>query len=446
MLNGVLIKEKVKSLNNQERLQLIGVITILIMSFLGVFYKPEISALKGLVVIIGFIGLIAYNRELFSSKPFLFFYAAVFLQLISWLYSLHLAPDWAEQHPKIDRLGRLFICLFMAWIIKDSNKYILGVLASFVAGLIVLPWIDLSLIEEIGNGWNGVRIDLNIRNAQHTALFYGIALLAMLTYSTRFFKVKKNRVFIILLWGISVSFLMSIIVFSQVRAAWLALAICIVIGFLFLAKDIVQSSLNTKVVALLISIGVVSSVIFFSPIMDDRVSSEKEVYQYFIDGNIEDMPYTSIGVRIHSWRAALQFWAESPIFGWGGEARTLVIKETNWLPEHVKNSFGHLHNTYLEILVTYGILGLLWYLIFIGWLCLVVFKLYRRKGISKETMVFYSLCLIFWTVLNFFESYLNFWTGVVVFNMIVSMIVASYWQAKATGMLSNNTEIIGGRL
>ncbi|MDZ7851451.1 MAG: O-antigen ligase family protein [Halomonas sp.] len=97
--------------------------------------------------------------------------------------------------------------------------------------------------------------------------------------------------------------------------------------------------------------------LLFYPPLVERMTSERECWHSLLEGGVENVPYTSIGIRINTWLAALEWIEQRPLVGWGGQARSLVIEHTPWLPPFVKENFGHPHNYLLEVWVAYGLLG-----------------------------------------------------------------------------------------
>ena len=110
---------------------------------------------------------------------------------------------------------------------------------------------------------------------------------------------------------------------------------------------------------------------------------------------------------------------EKPLLGWGPNGKTLAIQESSKIPQYIKDDYGHLHNTYLEILVNFGIIGFAIFSIFIGWVVKSLIMAKKTKKMPEDIFLFSILALIFWSITNIFESYLMFWTGVFLFNIVL---------------------------
>jgi O-antigen ligase len=101
-----------------------------------------------------------------------------------------------------------------------------------------------------------------------------------------------------------------------------------------------------------------------------RLSQEKEMFAAAWRGEFEAVPSAGFGVRVHAFRFGAAKWLERPFFGWGPGSTEYLISDSG-LP-HLRHSvlvegewregpdwLDHLHNTYLEILVRFGLVGAL---------------------------------------------------------------------------------------
>ncbi len=66
----------------------------------------------------------------------------------------------------------------------------------------------------------------------------------------------------------------------------------------------------------------------------------------------------SLGLRVEMWLAGVQAFLQEPWFGWGPGSGYLVI----WPDDFTDASFRHFHNLYVEILVSFGLVGALLFL------------------------------------------------------------------------------------
>lgn len=127
----------------------------------------------------------------------------------------------------------------------------------------------------------------------------------------------------------------------------------------------------------------------------------------------------------------------APLVGWGGQGRGLVMDHTEWLPERVSEKYGHLHNYFIEIWVAYGMLGLAVIGALAFWIGLATWRAWRAGALPGDLALFGGGFFIYWMVVNQFESYNSFWTGVYVHNLVVGGLITHYWRWQ---MMSKNEE------
>lgn len=171
-------------------------------------------------------------------------------------------------------------------------------------------------------------------------------------------------------------------------------------------------------------------------VIEKRSLTESSVIDKVLSGDWENIPYTSVGIRVNLWRAALNRIEERPILGWSINGQSIAIKKTTWLPDNIRQTFGHLHNSYLSILTDYGLMGLSFYFIWFGWIFFSILRLVSKGTLGKDIGYFSITVLSFWSVVNLFESYLIFWTGVLYIQALFAGMLAFLWNAE----INNKTE------
>lgn len=128
-----------------------------------------------------------------------------------------------------------------------------------------------------------------------------------------------------------------------------------------------------------------------------------------LEGHYQNLPRTSIGYRLDVQRFGFEQWLKRPVFGWGPRTSKYLIEHSGRpeLLHPVKRGviwISHLHNTYLEILVAFGLCGAV---ILMAAVALLVDSVRhgRRAGcISPDLALFLygSLGLLaLWSIFNF---------------------------------------------
>lgn len=74
------------------------------------------------------------------------------------------------------------------------------------------------------------------------------------------------------------------------------------------------------------------------------------------DAAWEQMPNDSVGLRLQVWRLAAAAWRQRPWFGHGAGASEALLADAG---DPALGDLAHLHNTYMEIALRFGLVGLL---------------------------------------------------------------------------------------
>lgn len=416
-----------------SKLAMIGFALTYLYALTKIHAPESISNIIGLpMVLLGFFAIYRYGKDLNVKVPMLLFLASIIIPLISWYFAYLAAPDWVGSSPKLDKLARIFIFIPIAWWLKDSPKktFLFWSLAALT--ILFSPWISGYGWQEITDGWNGKRIDFGLRNhPEHASLFFGFVLIGIICFFSRLFKRS--------LWTLTLSlpalfFCIFTMVATQTRAAWLALIASLfvsIIYFFYLGrkKEILQIKyiIIVPLVILLTGLIVHKSM---GHIVEKRAEAESGIIQHIIKGDIENIPYTSIGIRIHMWRASVEKIKERPLTGWGSNGQYIAIHDTDWMPDNIKQDFGHIHNIYIALLTDYGVIGFIFYFIWVGWLLKKILKAVSKGYLSHDIGYFALGAMTFWSVISLFESYLFFWTGVFCLQIIFGGLLGLIWHAQ----------------
>lgn len=106
---------------------------------------------------------------------------------------------------------------------------------------------------------------------------------------------------------------------------------------------------------------------------------------------LDQAPLDSSTYRLHLWRFGITKWLERPLVGWGLGMTDPLVQAEN--AEELKNfgreSFDHLHNAYLELLLQLGVIGyvlVLWQAVL---MTVSLIKAARERGLSIHLFSFY---------------------------------------------------------
>ncbi len=390
------------------------------------------------ILLVGTLVVIAKEKNYFlKDKIFLLFLFALITQVASWLYGKFISPHEVSKL-SISPLGNLFYFICVAYWLKARPKYILLTLLSFCAGIILTYFTHSQHpVLEFINGLKGSRVDFDITNANHTAALSGIATILSAFLITLSIKDKKKfntklkywGVFIVLLNIFSINVLVTYMTMS--RATWLALSLSAIFSVLFVTQSIAKN-IKHKLLTLCFLSGL-TALLLVSLLqvntIHNRVFTEQGTVQQIMTQtenlDIEKIPNTSIGLRVKFWFSAISWIREYPILGLGDKfAREFVIHNTTYLPENIKKEFTHLHNGHLEVLVGYGILGLLtvWGIFFY-----VIKTAFSLTSPHKKYIIWGAITFtLYYFTINLFESFFFFKSGEIIHNIVLGCLYTFY--------------------
>jgi len=304
----------------------------------------------------------------------------------------------------------MFFWAFPIYLLIREHKYALELL--FLGVLFSIPVIFIFSLYEL------FYLQRTPLEGAYSQLFLGpIIGMSVLFYPEAYKVWFKNKNFS---WIIYLAFGMSIFViaFTYARTAYLTLIIGMIVLSLIYVKNIKYLSIS------MIGISIIVGIMLTHPQVNYRVNDAiNNVEQYF--SNIENVSsgarQTSLGLRLEMWRASQYVIKEHPLFGIA-PANFPEFIEPYILKGEVNPGIriaGTLHNTFVEVIVSKGIIGLililiiLYYPVYIAWKnrqkCKACFQYFVIFSISLTTI---SMGLSNIVNKNNAVSYLVFFTAV----------------------------------
>lgn len=354
-------------------------------------------------------------------------------QLVTLPPAVALFPDYAGgQIDDMRGLTKVFMILPIAWVLAGRTSLTLTALAVLVGGMVAGSLIRGESPHELMQLMAaGERPTLGFKNWQHAGVCAGVIMIAQACFARRFFSITGGQpgwrkglariVFsLIAVWAVAAW------AFSMTRAAWLGILVVAgvaLLGFLLawhrgLAD---QRNLNRYMIigvllGVLITIAIAAA---FGDRIVQRLSAEHEVVGAVLRGDLSAVPSSSIGFRIHAWHYAFQLFLEKPWFGWGPRSHIpLLLESTNPVENTTlgavveRSGLRHFHSSYVTLLIANGVVGALLYLTTIATIGTAAWTSWKRRLMPTDIAVFLALFFIFWTVVNAFESYVSYSTGI----------------------------------
>ena len=272
---------------------------------------------------------------------------------------------------------KLFAFWPVAWWLRGDPKRIDALLLLALSGLLVgmLRHADWSAL---------LRLEVGARTGfQQKIIFSGLvsgtSLLGLLLLAPRI--IRRNRVslnpplaspgvvrgMLIFLWLSALYLLGYMLISSFSRGAWLAFALSasVTLAWRFLIPllcgSIPWKSALPWIMLTLAGLGVFGAI--NADRIKARVGAERGVYSSVLQGEQAELPRTSLGFRVNVQKFAVDKWLERPLLGWGtGTVEHLLAHSNQQQLLHPSHKGGvdwmdHFHNTYLEILVRFGLVG-----------------------------------------------------------------------------------------
>ena len=437
-------------LQSRAWLPVIGVPALLIYGFFGISLDDIPGKTGQLAMLCGLLMLAIYGRpadgiSLRRSGIVWLALAAILVTLISWGCSWLTHPEWAESSLKVHRLTNWFAIIPIAVLLggQARNAYTLWLTA--LCGLLLSPWISGNGWQEWQQGLSGIRVDFGLHNAQHTAMLFGTATLGLLAFAPGILRNRRGCWVIRFAWLLALATCITALLLTQTRGGWMGMLFALVViasaGIVTLRKYFHSHRryIGAATIATC-SAAVLAGYLSLGDIVGQRLQAEQETIALVQQGDTENIPFNSAGIRIHTWVEALEWIAERPLVGWGGNGRSLIFDYSENLPDEIKQRFGHLHNSYLDLMVNFGLLGLLLLAGLVYWLLSRCLRYYQAGLISGSNLVFSLSFTVFFGVINLFESYLFFDSGRYVLALVGGGLLTQLWSAKRQQALTT----IGG--
>lgn len=293
-------------------------------------------------------------------------------------------------------------------LLRNGEK----ILAAGITAGMILYLLFFTDMVSWQNALAGKREDFGIINAQHSASVF-----LLLSFVAYYLYASTSK----LLGGVLLLLFTSLFIAGQVRAIWLGLFLYLTLLALFFIKTNIKKLSAKTVVAFSIVLLVGMVAVFYGSSLAEHEESQdasrfsltsKDFKSFFDYVEKDEITPSSSVVRVVSWVKGSKWALERPIFGHGPGKVKQFIEQDKIFTDTFKGNFQHLHNTYLEVFVSYGVVGVLLYLAAIFLLLKRILLKYREKINSNKTSVFVGAAFIFvWAVANFFESYILYASG-----------------------------------
>lgn len=305
-----------------------------------------------------------------------------FIVLVAWW----LGGDWQA-------IRRLYAILFLAFAI------------------VMLRYFLYPLYWEKGLAGGRLRFGMN---PQRSALFFATALLGLLFLARDAWGARGGRRFglRVAAWGVSVMLMTVGLLFTQTRGVWIGMATG-VLATIPMGLTAIRARTNYRGWTLaggVAGLGLVALIgVGQWPHIAERFGEEAVVVQALENGQWESVPNTSLGRRIHLWHWGWTIWQESPWWGIGINSVRPLAMSGDLSHRLGEFEIPHLHNSWLELLVSTGLIGVL---LFAGFAVLAArggLWAYRNGHLPGRFLLMQWAILIMFLVANLTEAHITKW-------------------------------------
>lgn len=296
----------------------------------------------------------------------------------------------------------------VAWVVAGHPPRARWMLALAGAGLVVqlllqAPWGELAQLHASGG-----RVDFGFTSVA-AGLYCAAGLLGVLVLvPAGTWAPGRRRGVVLVAAAVAVAVLTAALLLSRSRGAWLALLLalplCLSGGWL-MRRSLrpVQAVLGLCMVAVLLAGGesVARRVVDDAPAYRALIETVQADDEAATERAWGEVPYNSVGLRLHLWRLALDSWRQRPLLGHGLGVHDELIAGS---PDPGLRHLVHLHNIYLDLAARLGVVGLLLAVALPGSLALGLRRAARDGLQAPDLLRFLFGVLVLTAVWGLFDS------------------------------------------
>ncbi len=385
------------------------------------------------LVVLGCLWALYTNKSKLKHEPVLWLLvASLAIQIISWYNSLSIIPSHAASYPTLDRLAKLYLFIPLGILISSNQKNIIYIWICYFFALILACFSSPTLLADLNNAFHGLRVDFGIKNAMYTSAISGLCLLIAVYSFIYLFQNKNTKNIKSALLAIVIISLF-ILVVSQSRQTYLAYVLILLSLPVFYFNSIKQD--KKKVFYILLVLVVISSAIYLvliNSLDPSKLRQMSSTISAIVNGT--PIPMTSSGIRFNAWIEAWKLFIQHPIVGIDKNSAEYIFDTSplflSYQDNEMVSAIRHLHNSFMEYFLFYGLIG---FTIILSTYGLIINSLFKFKKIIPNYNFWMNICIftiLYWIVLNNFESYNARAYGVATHNLICASIFSLYWNAK----------------
>lgn len=410
--------EKIEKITNDSKFSSFMLLSIIAYASLKFSYR-SIADIFQTIFLLGFILCIFVDKTALKiNKIFKILLLSLTFPILSWVNSKIHLPDIAPSKPSLSNAINLFYFLPIAYLLKRNRKHIWLIWLAFATGLIFSVFhYSPNVLEQVKEAINGKRVDFGFYNLQHASAWAGACIILFIGVFFKLVYTRKTTPIIVLSIA-SIPFWF-IFMATQTRQTFLGLFIALffTLIFYFLKLKVKKS----YIFACTFSLVLISTLTFNYSGIKERTISEVESYSDILEGNYTNFKSAqgSSNIRFSLWYSGYQWFKNYPIFGSDREISEYIIETSPFVPEASRiANHNHLHSYYVELAVSYGLVGLV--VILSLFICIYLNVLNREEDHQFDEIQFVGLVFIpYWMIVNVFEPHLLTPPGQLIHNVMI---------------------------
>ena len=334
---------------------------------------------------------------------------ALYLAASSVVGTIWVPGSLGDQVLAARRWMKLGFIVLIAWWMGGDWRTIRRVYALLfiVFALVMLPYFLYPLYWEKGLAGERLRFGMN---PQRSALFFATALLGLLFLARDVWGEHTGRRFRlrIALWALAVVLMTVGLLFTQTRGAWIAVGAGLVATLPLLLVSRTGRSWTFAGGAIGLALVLLVGAGQWSHITG-RFGEETAVFQAIEAGQWQSVPNTSLGRRIHLWHWGWTTWQDSPWLGVGIDSIRPLAMSGDLAAQLDDFEIPHLHNSWLELLVSTGLIGMALFIAFAVLTARGGLWAYRQGHLPGRFLLMQWSILVMFLVANFTEAHITKW-------------------------------------
>ena len=401
-----------EAFNNTQTLERITYLLLFLMPIAG----PVVRHWNSYIFVLVFLCSIYFLLKNNDKKPLLMeekiMLSAFGLFFLTFIISAIL-NGWTELQTR--ELGNELMFLWIIPVYSLIREYKFSLNVFFAGILLSMPVISLFSLYEY------YYVSTAVLVGAYSQLFLGPITALLLLFYAEAYKVFFGRKYMFLVLPIIYALGLFVIVFTFSRSAYLTLIVGVTAYVVLFLENI-----RYKLIISALLIIIFASLMNIEKVNVRVMAAVNNVENYLDEKNINSSEInTSLGIRLEMWRASIYAVKSHPFFGIGSANQPEFFKKYN--EEGTVNSgvslHGHMHNSFVEVITSKGIIGVIILLILFYYPVYIAWKNRHRCGKCYTYMVMLSVTL---TAMSIGESMLINKNNAISYFLFFSVVLFSH--------------------